>query len=392
MRVKIVSCWFATSFGEYTDGLRRALERQLGSEVGVIASNCGCGDPIEVNRVFQDQRCDFLEFPHVLYFKSANPVKYWLRTKARKLLYRERARLYLRHAGDADVLHFQQTINAFGSAAAFNWLQLPARAARVVTIHELDPDQLDFPETNLMYNRADRIIVHASDMRRHLVDLGVDSGRIDLVEHGIDVGPMPDGPKQGLIFYGGHTLQRGKGVDTLFQALALVRQRFPENAPELEIHGHWGDLIPEYGLRLAAETGVTDLVRWRNQIGVQATAEAYSKALLCVLPYTSSFAGWPAVNALTYGTAVIATRRAGLPDHLGDAAEWVPENDPHALADAILRLLSDHTARREIAARGRVRAQSLLNWDVIAAKTMTSYQAALTHKATGTAHPASTPH
>ncbi len=384
MRIKMVSCWFATSFGEYTNGLRHALERQFGTEVGVITSNCGCGDPVEINRMFQDRRCEFLEFPHITYFKSANPVKYWIRTEARKLLYQERARRYLRHTGDADVLHFQQTLNAFGSTAAFGWLRLPARAARVITVHELDPEQLDFPETNRMYNSADRIIVHTSDMYKELVDLGVDSEIIDLMSYGIDIGPRPKGPKQGIIFYGGHTLWRGKGVDTLFQAMALVKERLRENTPELMIHGHYGDVVPEYGLRLAAETGIGGIVKWHNQMGSQATAEAYGKALLCVLPYTGSFAGLPAVNAMTYETAVIATRRAGLPDHLGDAAVWIPENDPQSLAEAVLRLLSDDSARRELAARGRARAESLFGWDTIAVKTMASYRAALVHKTAGT--------
>ncbi|MHB8257515.1 MAG: glycosyltransferase family 4 protein [Acidiferrobacterales bacterium] len=383
MKIKFVSCWYRTSYGEYTDGLRSALERQFGSEIGVITSNCGCGDPAEIKGVFQNQRCEFLRFPHVHYYKSTNPVKYWLRTKASHLMYQERARRYLRLAGDADVLHFQQVLNAFGSAAAFGWLSLPARAARVITVHELDPHQLDLPESNLIYNRADRIFVHTADLRKKLVDLGVDSGRIDLVEHGIDIGPLPDGPRQGIIFYGGHTLHRGKGVDTLFQAMAQLKARLKENTPTLVIHGHYGDVTPEYGLQLAEETGITELVRWRNQIDAQETAEAYGKALLCVLPYTGSFAGWPAVNALTYGTPVIATRRAGLPEHLGEAAVWVPENDSQSLAEAILRLLTDERARQELVASGRTRAESLFGWDTIAAKTMASYKAALDHKRAG---------
>ena len=135
--------------------------------------------------------------------------------------------------------------------------------------------------------------------------------------------------------------------------------------------------------RKSGLSGIAELVQWRNQIDTQETAEAYGKALLCVLPYTGSFAGWPAVNALTYGTAVIATRRAGLPEHLGEAAVWIPENDSQSLAEAILRLLTDERARQELVASGRTRAESLFGWDTIAAKTMTSYKAALDHKRAG---------
>ena len=380
MKLKIISCWFTTSYGAYTDGLRRALERQLGTEVGVIASNCGCGDPEEVHRRFQDQRCEYFEFPHVRYFKSANLLKYWLRTQARQLIYMQRAKRYLGLGADADVVHFQQTLNAYGSVAVFNWLRPPSAAARVVTVHELDPHQTDFPQSNLAYNRADRIIVHTAAMKKQLTGLGVDGERIDVVEHGVNIGPLPDGPRRTIIFYGAHRLHHGKGVDALFRAMAMVRARMGENTPKLVIHGHYGERTPAYGSQLAAQNDIEDLVQWRNQIGVEATTEEYGRALLCVLPYTGSFAGLAAVNALANGVPVIATRRAGLPDHLGEAAMWVPENDPQALADAILTLLSDEALRSNLVRQGRERAESHLSWDKVASKTILSYQAALDHK------------
>lgn len=377
----MISCWYATSFGEYTDGLRGALERKLGSEVGVISSNCGCGDSMEIKGQFQDHRCEFFRFPHVYYFKSSNPVKYWLRTKAFRFMYRERAKRYLHHADDAEILHFHQVLNAFGSAAVFSWLKLPAHAARVVTVHELDQYQLDCVDSNLAYNLADRIIVHASDLRQKLLDMGVDGTRIDLVEHGIELGPPATGVKHGIIFYGGHTIYRGKGLDNLFQAMATIRNKLGDDTPHLVIHGHYGDVAPESTLKLVEQFDLTGLVHWRHQIGVKETADAYREAMLCVLPYTGSFGGWPAVNALSYGATVIATKCAGLPDHLGDAAQWIPQNDTSALAEAILNLLSDEPTRKTLSTRGRARAEAMFGWDTIAAKTIESYRAALAHKA-----------
>ncbi len=154
-------------------------------------------------RQFQDRRCDYFEFPYITYFKSVNPVKYWLRTKARQLIYRERAKRYLTRTGDADVLHFQQTLNAYGSVALFNWLTMPSRAARVVTVHELYPYQMDLPESNFKYNRADRIIVHTNKMKEKLISLGVDGERIDIVEQGVEIPPVSNETREGVIFYGG---------------------------------------------------------------------------------------------------------------------------------------------------------------------------------------------
>ena len=380
MKIKFISCFFATSYGAYTDALRRSLERRLGDEVGVISTNCGCGDPMEVKRIFQNQRCDYFELPHINYFKSTNPVKYWLRNTLRQLTYRKRAQQYQVRAGDADLLHLQQTLNAFGSVTTFNWLRLPSAAARVVTVHELDPYQVDFPKSNLTYNRADRIIVHTHEMKEKLVKYGVASARIDVVEHGVEITPLPQATRQGIIFYGGHKLHTGKGLETLFKAMVKVRETLGADTPTLTIHGHYGDTTPKYGVDLTAQYGLSDVLRWLNQIPLKDAVNEYRKAQLCVLPYTGSFAGFPAATAMANGVPVIATRHAGLPEHLGDAAVWIDDDDSEGLAAAMLRLLGDTAARDQLAQTGRARAERLLSWDVIAEKTLVSYQTALDYK------------
>lgn len=380
MRVKLISCWFATSYGAYTDGLRRALERRLDGDVGVIASNCGCGDPIERRREFQDDRCEYFELPNVRYFKSSNKFKYRLRNALRDLAYRERARRYLARGKQADVLHFQQILNATGSMTAFNWLRLPAKAARVITIHELDPYQLDVPGSNLAYNKADRIIVHADELRDKLIQLGVRPDLIDVIGHGVELRPLPDAPRSGIVFYAGHRPASGKGMGTLFAALARVKAHLGEATPELRIHGHYGEAPPDYGVQLAREYAIESHIRWLNQIPLEKVIAEYQRARLCVLPYTGSFAGFPAVNAMAAGVPVIATRRAGLPEHLGAAAAWMAEDDDQGLAQQILALLQNESEHERLARAGRERAERLFTWDAIAEKTVASYREALAHQ------------
>lgn len=383
MKVKLLSCWFTTSYGTYTDGLRRALERALGNDVGIIASNCGCGDPMEVNRKFVNDRCAFVEFPNVPYYRKSNAAKEWLMVQARQLVYNERARRYLKLAGEAELLHFQQILNAFGSVTVFNWLDKPCAAARVVTVHELDPYQLQHPELAVRYNKSDGLIVHTAEMRDKLIALGVDGGRVDVVEHGIDLVPLYDGPRAGLLFYAGHKLNANKGLDTLFAALAVLKKKLGPRCPVLSIHSHMGAGTPEAGLQSAREAGVDSHVRWLNEISFEKAVAEYQRALLCVLPYTGSFAGYPATLAMANGAPVVGTREAGLPEHLGDTGVWIEPRDPAALAAAILRLLDDEPERRRIAGRARARAEQELSWDAIARKTLAVYTRALAHKRTG---------
>jgi glycosyltransferase involved in cell wall biosynthesis len=380
MKVKILSCFFTTSYGTYTDGLRRALGRRLGQEVGVIASNCGCGDPMELNRIFMDGQREFIEFVNVPYYKKSNAAKQWLMVQARQTVYRERARRYHKLDGDADVLHFQQILNAFGSVTAFNWLNMPCAAARVITIHEFDPHQLDHPEISVGYNKADGIIVHTEKMRGELVSAGVRANLIDVVQHGIEISPVSEQPREGIVFYLGHKFNWSKGLSTLLTSLAILKKEMGPAAPNVSIHGHYGSTTPEEAKKLVRESGNEANVRWLNEISFEEASNLYQRTLLCVLPFTGSFAGYPAALAMNCGAPVIGTREAGLPEHLGDAGVWVERDDPIGLASAILRLLNSDEERRRIAGLGRARAESELSWDAIAQKTIRVYEKAIEEK------------
>jgi glycosyltransferase involved in cell wall biosynthesis len=380
MNVKILSCWFTTSYGTYTDGLRRGLERLLGEEVGIIASNCGCGDPMEVSRRLMDRRCEFVEFPNVPDWRMSNAAKQLVMDVSRLVVYRERARRFIRCGAEADVLHFQQTLNAFGSLALFEWLAMPARAARVVTVHELDPAQLAHPERNAAYEKADGIIVHTEAMREELVELGVSRHKIAVVKHGVEIRPLVDGPRSGIVFWGGHKLSGSKGLGTLLTALALLKGKLGSRTPTLTIHGHYGAETPEHAARAAREAGVADKIRWLNEIPFEDAVAEYRRAQLCVVPFTGSFAGYPVALAMASGLPVIGTRRAGLPEHLGSFGVWVEEDDPHGLSAAISRMIEDEASWRRISGAVRSRAVEELSWDAVAAATLAVYRDALQSK------------
>jgi glycosyltransferase involved in cell wall biosynthesis len=166
----------------------------------------------------------------------------------------------------------------------------------------------------------------------------------------------------------------------MLTSLALLKKELGPKAPLLTIHGHYGGTAPEEGLQIVREAGVEGSVRWLNEISFDAAVDLYQRSLLCILPYTGSFVGYPATLAMANGVPVIGTREAGLPEHLGDAGIWVERNDPLGLAAAILRLLNDEGERRRIAERGGARAERDLGWDVIAQKTISVYEKAMENK------------
>ena len=382
MRLTFIGCPFKTSYGVYVDALRGALQAHCGESIEWVASNCGCGDPVERDRHFQTRPTAYFEMRHVGDYESSSPWKRWLRRNARSLSYRVRARRYARLSGNREVLHFQQTLNAYGAMAALHWLRTPGQAAKVVTLHEIDPYQGKFPQVNQVYNLANALIVHSGELRERLLQLGVQASRIHLLPYGTEVGEPPGGAaREGLVFYGGHHLLSGKGLDTLLSAMGRLRERLAERAPRVRIHGHYGTDTPPEALKLAASSGAAEQVIWLNQIEEAAIASLYRSAEIAVLPYTGSFAGLAAGAAAANGAAVIGTRRAGLPEHLGECAVWVEENQPAQLAEAIERLLTEPARRAELATRAYSRARERLGWPSVAEQTFAVYQSALRDRA-----------
>lgn len=387
MRMTMICCPFKTSYGSYASCLKAELEKKTGSTMQWVASNCGCGDPIETSRQFQTTQCDYFENPPIIGdFRSQQAWKRKVRSVARNAVLYMRARKYASLARGAEIIHFQQILNAYGSKAVFHWLRQPSNAVRVITVHELDAEQLESPESNRTYDLADAIIVHCEDLKKHMVALKIPEEKIHVVLHGVAI-PKPakdqdrDAVREGIIFYGGHKLMTGKGIQNLFQAMQMLKQQMGNAAPTVRIHGHYGTTIPVAGQKLAEEMGIADKVIWLNQISVDEIVHHYQRALVCVLPYTGSFAGLPASLAAACQLPIVCTRKAGLPDHLGDTPVWIDEENPQQLATRLRELLSSDSLRREVAERQLKRAEEFLRWDVIADRTLQVYAEAAKKKA-----------
>jgi glycosyltransferase involved in cell wall biosynthesis len=384
MRITLICCPFKTSFGSYGKSLRAAIEKKTGNPVQWVASNCGCGTPMAVSRQFlmPKQQYDYFEMPIPGDFVAKQAWKRRLRAAARTVLLYFRAKRYASSSKNAEVVHFQQILNAYGAKALFHWLKQPSSATRIVTVHELDPDQLEFPERNKAYNLADGIIVHCDEMKQHLIRLKVQEEKIHVVLSGTNMPTsLPDNQREGIVFYGGHFLMHNKGVETLFKAMSIIHQQMGERAPALRIHGHYGPPEVEEANRLARENGVANKIVWLDELSDEDMVALYQRSLVCVLPYTGSFAGLPASLAAACQLPVVCTRKAGLPDHLGESGVWVDENNHEQLAEQIMELMSNDRLRQEVGARLLKRAQQHLCWDVIADRTLKIYEESMKKKA-----------
>ena len=110
---------------------------------------------------------------------------------------------------------------------------------------------------------------------------------------------------------------------------------------------------------------------------------AYRRAACFVLPATlderedTEGLGVVLLEAMSYGVPVVATRRGGIVDIVEDGRTGLlVEDEPEALARAIVALLSDPARRRALGEAGRARVRERFGWDSIVDRLEAVYRSA----------------
>jgi glycosyltransferase involved in cell wall biosynthesis len=81
-------------------------------------------------------------------------------------------------------------------------------------------------------------------------------------------------------------------------------------------------------------------------------------ATVLVHPALSEGFGYPPLEAMAAGVAVVAAAGGAVPEVAGDAALLVEADDALALARGVERLVDDPALRRDLAARGAERSRA----------------------------------
>jgi glycosyltransferase involved in cell wall biosynthesis len=134
-----------------------------------------------------------------------------------------------------------------------------------------------------------------------------------------------------------------KGYDVLLDAVARWRGRVD---PLVAIAGD-GPLADDLAARIAADALPVRLLGRRDDV-----ADLLAAAELCVLPSRWEGSPFTGQEALRAGTPLVCTRAGGMPELFGAAAEMVPVGDAAALADAVVRVLTDPVRAKELADAG----------------------------------------
>jgi glycosyltransferase involved in cell wall biosynthesis len=105
------------------------------------------------------------------------------------------------------------------------------------------------------------------------------------------------------------------------------------------------------------ELGLTDHVRLMGFVPVADLVALYRNAEALIYASFSGPENLPPLEAFALGCPVIASEFPGAREQLGDAAVYFNPHDPVSIAEAVIGFSCDDSRRRDLVAKGRVRAE-----------------------------------
>jgi glycosyltransferase involved in cell wall biosynthesis len=247
----------------------------------------------------------------------------------------------------------------------------------VVTIHDVghrhDPRAYSrtarwYLEATTRYaaRHANRLIAvsqsTADDLTRFY---GVPGGRIAVVHSGIDPRMRPQDPSrvaevlQRLEIGGAYFLYVGRNHPR--KNLAMLRRAFDE----ARRRGLDAELVIAGPGHEATSAGSATVLPY---VPVDDLPALYAGAIALTLPSRFEGFGFPALEAMACGTAVIASTAGALPEIVGTAGILLSPDDAGAWSQAMLELASDGALQRRLIAAGQGRSAEF-SWNSTASKT-----------------------
>ena len=250
---------------------------------------------------------------------------------------------------------------------------LRCRVPQVTVVHDLIPLAFprDYPRQQFYFRRLvpamlreSRAVIAVSEAtRREVIAVyGLSPERVRAIPNGYDraefapVGPATDDGGGPYVLYVGNLLPH-KNLPRLIEAVARAARHSPVR---LVIAGSGTPGRLAELRRLAEKAG--SRLELMPYVAQQALPALYRGASLVAMPSLAEGFGLPALEAMACGTPVVVGNTSAMPEVVGDAGLLVDPEDTGAISDAILRLLTQASLRKELIARGLARAAAF-SWE-----------------------------
>lgn len=161
------------------------------------------------------------------------------------------------------------------------------------------------------------------------------------------------------------TLYKYKNADKLIKAFVLAKKR--KIPHKLVIVGRDPNFNTKELKEIAFNNRVQEDVIFTGPVQINKIVSFYQNADLFVYPSLIESFGLPLIEAMACGTPVIGSNRTSVPEVIDNAGVIVDPDDIDALADAIVKVLSDQNLRESLITKGYERIKQF-SWDKTAGK------------------------
>jgi D-inositol-3-phosphate glycosyltransferase len=261
---------------------------------------------------------------------------------------------------------------------------------------EVAPDSRLEAENRLLLESEKVVVATEAELAQIRWLYRIDTDNVVVIPPGVDttrfypipkdeakefIGIHPQGRM--LLFVG--RIEPLKGIDTLFRAVALLKQHgvMDKNPFYVAIIGGDPDADPddlshEMGRlkELRQELAIEDLVAFLGKRDQDTLQYYYSAAEAVIVPSHYESFGLVALEAMACGTPVVASETGGLVFLVrdGETGFHVPAADPEALCKSLERVLMDTDTRERLGDQAAAYARAY-DWDIIAARLIDLYLA-----------------
>jgi glycosyltransferase involved in cell wall biosynthesis len=166
---------------------------------------------------------------------------------------------------------------------------------------------------------------------------------------------------------------RKKGLELLLPAFARVLQRFPDASLVLAGSGDTA-LVAELQAQ-AGELGITDNIIWTGFLKGEDKRAAFTDADVFVLPSWSENFGIAVVEAMAAGCPVVVTDQVAIHGDISQAgAGYVTPCDADAIAEALIRVLAEPSARAAMGNKGKCLTETHYSPAAVTSRLLAAYR------------------
>lgn len=245
----------------------------------------------------------------------------------------------------------------------------------VVMVHDLIP--LRFPRWRspltsyckfympLVLRQAEHILCNSQATANDVINyFQIPASKITVIALGYDQGHFqpgeddsPSRKKPYFLFIGRHDPH--KNVARVIQAFAKVKGN---QEVDLVLAGPTDRRYTPKLITLATELGIADAVHCLDYVSYDQLRQLYRQAIALVFPSLWEGFGFPVLEAMACGTAVITSNLSSLPEVAGDSALLIDPFSVDEIRQAMAQVWQDDSLRSQLEQGGLARAKEF-SWE-----------------------------